>query len=104
MDRKFFVSTCQHRVFGKQVQLQFAGDFLLKLTLAEASSLSFALVAVRDGISDEREIYMSPIGSDAAFVGWVQDSGVNIAIPVGTLELDWINVGCLAQAIASAID
>ena len=100
----FTVSSSQHRVLGKQVKLQLADDYVLKLTQAEASSLSLALVAVRDGISCEREIYMSPIASDAAFVGSVQDRGVSIATPAGQLELDWINVRFLAEALAAAID
>ena len=47
-EQLFSVSGTQHRLLGKQVKLQFADDFVLKLTPAEASSLSFALVAVRD--------------------------------------------------------
>jgi hypothetical protein len=99
----FAVSSTQHRVLGKQIRLQFTDDFVLRLTSAEASSLSFALVAVRSGISPEREIYMSPIGSDAAFVGTVRDSGMSIALPEGALELDWEGVSALAGALASAI-
>jgi len=103
-DLPFTVSSSQHRVLGKQVLVQFADDFVLKLTQAEASSLSFALVAVRDGVSCEREIYMSPIASDAAFVGSVRDLGVSIATPAGALELDWTNVGFLAESLTAAID
>lgn len=99
----FAVSTSQHRALGKLVILQFADDLALKLTQAEASSLSFALVAVRDGISPEKEIYMSPIASDAAFVGTVRDSGMSVAMPAGTLELDWSGVGSLAESLAAAI-
>lgn len=99
----FSVSSVQHRLLGKQVRLEFADDFVLKLTLAETSSLSFALVAVRSGISPEREIYMSPIASDAAFVGTVRDGGVSIAMAEGELELDWPNVGLLAESLAAAM-
>ncbi len=102
-DFPFAVSGCQHRAFGKQVKIQLADNFILKLMQAEASSLSLALIAVRDGISCEREIYMSPIGCDAAFVGAVCDRGVNIVTPAGQLELDWINVGFLAESLAAAI-
>lgn len=102
-DLPFIVSRSQHRVLGKQVKLQFADDFVLKLTHAETSSLSLALVAVRDGLSCEREIYMSPIASDAAFVGSVRDLGVSIATPAGALELDWTNVRFLAESLAAAI-
>ena len=98
------VSSVQHRAFGKLVRMQFADDFLLRLTQPEASSLSFALVAVRDGISPEREIYMSPIASDAAFVGCVRDSGMTISTLHGELELDWDEVGVLAESLAAAID
>lgn len=99
----FAVSTSQHRALGKLVTLQFADDLALKLTQAEASSLSFALVAVRDGISPEKEIYMSPIASDAAFVGTVRDSGMSVATPAGAVELDWSGVGSLAELLAAAI-
>jgi hypothetical protein len=102
-EQLFVVSTAQHRLLGKQVKLQLAEDLVLKLSPAEASSLSFALVAVRAGTSPEREIYMSPIASDAAFVGAVLESGMSIAMPKGTLELDWENVGKLAEKLAEAI-
>jgi hypothetical protein len=102
-EQLFDVCATQHRLLGRQVKLQFADDFVLKLSPAEASSLSFALVAVRDGVSPEREIYMSPIASDAAFVGTVLDSGMSIATPKGALELDWPNVGMLAERLAEAI-
>lgn len=100
----FTVSSSQHRALGKQVSVQLAGDFVLKLTTAEASSLSFALVAVRDGVSPEREIYMSPIGCDQAFVGTVCDEGMSIVAGKDALELDWRGVGMLAEALAIAIN
>ena len=102
-EQPFSISGIQHRLLGRQIKLQLAQDFVLKFTPAEASSLSFALVAVRDGISPEREIYMSPIASDAAFVGTVLDHGMSIAMPVGALELDWSKVGLLAESLAAAI-
>lgn len=102
-EQLFSVSGTRHRLLGKQIELQLAEDFVLKFTQAEASTLSFALVAVRDGISPEREIYMSPIASDAAFVGTVLDHGMSIAMPAGALELDWSKVGLLAESLAVAI-
>lgn len=99
----FEVSCIQHRAFGALIRVHFADNYVLRLTQAEASSLSFALLAVRDGISPEREIYMSPIASDGAFVGTVRDSGMSIALPGSALELDWPGVGELAQALAAAI-
>jgi hypothetical protein len=102
-EQHFDVCATQHRLLGKQVELRLAEDLVLKLSPAEASSLSFALVAVRAGASPEREIYMSPIASDAAFVGAVLESGMSITMPKGTLELDWESVGKLAEKLAEAI-
>lgn len=102
-EQAFSVSGTWHRLRGKQIELQLAQGFVLKFTPAEVSCLSFALVAVRDGISPEREIYMSPVASDAAFAGTVLDRGMSIAIPAGTLELDWLGVGSLAESLAAAI-
>jgi hypothetical protein len=104
LKQQFSVSSIQHRILGKQIKLQFADDFVLKLTQAEASSLSFALVAVRDGISPEREIYMSPIASDVAFVGTVNDSGMSVSTGNDVIELSWTNVTRLTEALADAID
>lgn len=100
----FEVSRTRHRVLGQQIRLQLAQDFELRFTPAEASSISFALVAVRDGISPEREIYMSPIASDVAFVGSVGDAGISIALATGALDLDWQGVTALASSLAAAID
>jgi hypothetical protein len=100
----FNVSSIKHRILGKQVRLQLEKNFVLNFTQAEASSLSFALIAVRDGVSPEHEIYMSPIASDFAFVGEVNNSGISIAVGGDVVELDWASVGKLAQALATAID
>jgi hypothetical protein len=97
------VSRIQHRAFGALIRVRLTDDFVLRLTQAEASSLSFALVAVRDGLSPEREIYMSPIASDVAFIGTVHDTGMSIALSDSVLELDWPHVGALAQALADTI-
>ena len=103
MTLPILITNCQHRVFGQQVSVRLAENHLLRLTLAEASSLSFALIAVRDGISSEREIYMSPIGSDAAFSGTVLQNGMRIETSDGALELDWHQVGLLSESLAAAI-
>jgi hypothetical protein len=100
----FNVSSIQHRIFGSQVRLQLAENFVLNFTQAEASSLSFALIAVRDGVSPEHEIYMSPISSDYAFTCEVKNSGISIAVGADVVELDWSNVGKLAQALGAAVD
>ena len=102
-EAELVVYSVQHRAFGKQVCVQFSEDFVVKLTQSEASSLSLALFAVRDGISEEREIYMSPIGSDKAFSGTVHSLGISVAIPSGELQLDWLKVGLLSASLAEAL-
>lgn len=99
----FNVSTTTHRALGKLIQLQFGPDFTLRLKPAEASSLSFAFVAVRDGVSPEREIYMSPLASDASFTGLVDEDGITVMRPDAPLHLNWTEVSTLAAALAAAI-
>lgn len=100
----FKVSAIQHRLLGKQIHLQLADAFVLKLTQAEASSLSFALVAVKNGVSPEREIYISPIASDVAFVGTVDEAGIGIATAGTGLKLSWDEVEALAAGLASHLN
>ncbi|MBA3022408.1 MAG: hypothetical protein FP821_00745 [Sideroxydans sp.] len=102
-EQRYTVASVQHRVMGQQIRLRFADDIELRLTPAEASSLSLALVAVSRGISPEREIYMSPIASDDAFVGTAQESGMHVALRAGDLVMDWNGVESLAAALAAAI-
>ncbi|MDD2700887.1 MAG: hypothetical protein PHH36_06570 [Sideroxydans sp.] len=99
----YSVASVQHRVMGQQIRLRFADDIELRFTPAEASSLSLALVAVSLGISPEREIYMSPIASDAAFVGAVTDAGMRIDSTGTGICLQWAEVEQLAAALATAI-
>ena len=103
LNLSFTVNITEHRALGRLVNLQLPDGLLLRLTPAEASSLSFALVAVRDGISAEQEIYMSPIASDAAFIGSVHADGMSIVGAMGTQELDWSQVGVLAGKLALAV-
>lgn len=88
---------------GQQIRLHFSDDIELRFTPAEASSLSLALVAVSRGISPEREIYMSPIASDTAFVGQVRETGITITWHTGDALLDWSQAEALAAALAEAI-
>jgi hypothetical protein len=102
-DPRYAVSSVQHRVMGQQIRLRFADDIELRFTPAEASSLSLALVAVSRGISPERELYMSPIASDEAFVGKVGAAGVSVVMRGGDMPLDWSETDALAAALAQAI-
>ncbi len=100
----FSANRSQHRALGELIHLRLGEQTVLRLTPAEASSLSFALTAVRNGISPEREIYMSPIASDTAFVGNVHAAGISIVLNVGTMELNWNEVGSLAATLAHHIN
>ena len=100
---RYAVESVQHRVMGRQIRLRFTDDIELRFTPAEASSLSLALVAVSRGISPEREIYMSPIASDDAFVGTMQASGMHVALRAGEMVMDGDGVERLAAALAAAI-
>lgn len=100
----FAVSATPHQWFGRQIRLRFGDGDELRLTSAEASSLAFALIAVRAGISPEREIYMSPIASDVAFVGCVSDDGISIQLPGAMPVLTWDEVGLLADQLARQVD
>ncbi len=102
-EQRFSVESVQHRVMGQQIRLCFADDIELRFSPAEASSLSLALVAVSQGISPEREIYMSPIASDDAFIGNVEENGMRITIRHEEINLDWVKVENLATMIAVAI-
>jgi hypothetical protein len=88
---------------GRQIRLRFADDIELRLTPAEASSLSLALVAVSRGISPEREIYMSPIASDDAFDGRLVENGMRIKLRDAEIDLDRDRMEALAAELASAI-
>jgi hypothetical protein len=88
---------------GQQIRLQLAPDYVLRLTPAEASSLSFALIAVSRGISPEREIYMSPIASDDAFDGRLVENGMRIKLRDAEIDLDRDRMEALAAELASAI-
>lgn len=102
-DPRYTVSCVQHRVLGRQIRLCFANEIALRFTPAEASSLSLALVAVSRSISPEREIYMSPIASDDAFVGKATETGMLISQREADIELEWPTVDKLAAALAEAI-
>lgn len=103
-EQRYTVASVPHRVMGQQIRLRFTDDIELRFTPTEASSLSLALVAVSRGISPEREIYMSPIASDVAFVGAVTDEGMRIDSAGTDICLQWAEVEQLAAALATAID
>jgi hypothetical protein len=92
----FTVSRREHFALGPMWRLE-AGALRLDLTPAEASTVSRALKAVREGRSLETEIYLSPVASDGAFSAIVKPDGVALA---GAGDLDWPSVERLAEALA----
>lgn len=94
----FDVTTAAHRALGAMVRLAQPDGRALDFTPGEALILSRALVAVRDGISSERQIYMSPIASDEAFFAEHAEDGLKVAGQV----LAWPQVTRLADLLARA--
>lgn len=89
------ITTAQHPAFGRLVVLSGLTASPLRLTPQEATTVARALLAVRDGRSREREIYMSPIASDDDFTALVGPEGVSI----GDHALDWTAVTTLAEGL-----
>lgn len=96
------LSVTAHPAFGRLVVVAAAGGAAARLTTQEALTLSRALAAVRAGRSAEREIYLSPIASDADVVGLVGPDGVLLRIGATEQALDWAAVGALSKALDEA--
>lgn len=89
-----------HPALGRLVRLEGLSARPLRLTPTEAATIARALLAVRDGRSSEREIYLSPIASDDAFQATVDGNGV----VCGDRRLSWPEVAALAQDLAAAAE
>jgi hypothetical protein len=98
----FILTGVTHRFLGRLVRLELPPRIRLDLTPAEAFTLSLALAAVCDGRSEEKEIYLSPIASDASFVGTVTEGGMAITAAHDGVTLDWAQVVQLAETLAEA--
>lgn len=93
------VETVRHRVLGRMVRLRLVPGPELLLTPVEALTLSNGLSAVAAGNSAEKEIFLSPIASDAEFSGRVTAAGMVIGEhPV----LAWPEVQTLSRELADA--
>ena len=94
-----------HPAFGRLIVLAPpGGGGGARLTAQEALTLSRALAAVRAGRSAEREIYLSPIASNADVLGAVEDDGVRLRLGEFETRLDWSAVEALAAALATAAE
>lgn len=104
----FSLTATAHPAFGRLIALASPGGgpdggpdgVVLRLTAQEALTLSRALAAVRAGRSAEREIYLSPIASDADVLGAVDNDGVRLRLGEFETRLDWSAVEALAAALA----
>lgn len=98
----FSLTATAHPAFGRLIVLSSSGGGAVRLTAPEALTLSRALAAVRAGRSAEREIYLSPIASDADVLGAVESDGVRLGLGDVETALDWDAVEALAVALAEA--
>lgn len=96
----FALKAAAHPAFGRLILLTAPGGGGVRLTLQEALTLSRALAAVRAGRSAEREIYLSPIASDADVLGVVTDEGVRLCVGGAGTPLSWEEVAALAGDLA----
>lgn len=101
MTAGFALKAAAHPAFGRLVLLTEPGGGVARLTLQEALTLSRALTAVRAGRSAEREIYLSPIASDADVLGAVADDGVRLCVGGVETPLSWEEVAALAGDLAA---
>lgn len=96
---RFCVTRVSHRALGPQVHLEIEPGLSLRLMPAEAKSLALALSAVAQGRSPEREIFMSPLGSDGYFTGKVETQGLRVDAVEPTILLSWPQVLQLANEL-----
>lgn len=97
----FSLTATAHPAFGRLIALASPNGGAVRLTAQEALTLSRALAAVRAGRSAEREIYLSPIASDADVLGAVDNDGVRLRLGEFETRLDWSTVEALAAALAA---
>ncbi len=93
------VDVIHHKMLGRMIRLTLPGGAVLDLMVAEASSLSRALLAVAEGRSRENQIYLSPMASDGEFFATVAETGMT----VGDYLMPWAQVVELGNALADAI-
>ena len=100
----FTVEPFRHRALGPLLRLMVGNAPALDLTPNEAAILSRALLAIREGRSAERTIFMSPIASDGDFTATVVGDGLALGEEGGhgRVRLSWPEVERLAQALSGA--
>lgn len=93
------VTGVTHRALGPLRRLVIEGGGRWDLTPDEASILSRALAAVREGRSEERTIFMSPIACDDEFSALVEGDG----LVIGGARLPWETVAGMAGALGVSV-
>jgi hypothetical protein len=102
MSQMVAVAAVEHRAFGALATISAGAQPVRRLTRQEAGILSRALVAVAQGTSAERQIFMSPIASDHDFEAQVGESGVTLHVEgCAEIFLDWERTRALAAALAA---
>jgi hypothetical protein len=90
----------EHRAFGALATLRLGAHPARRLTRTEAGILSRALVAVAEGTSLERQIFMSPIASDHDFEALAEEGGLAVGVEgFEPIFLDWTQTRALAAAL-----
>lgn len=92
------ISVLRHPALGRLIRLEGVAAAPLSLTPQEAATIARALSAVREGRSSEREIYLSPIASDASFQALVEAEGLRC----GERFLHWAMAERLAAQLLEA--
>lgn len=100
----FSLTATAHPAFGRLIVLSSSNGGAVRLTTQEALTLSRALAAVRAGRSAEREIYLSPIASDADVLGAVAADGVRLRLGDVETALNWEAAEALAAALAETAE
>jgi hypothetical protein len=100
----FRLSVGVHPAFGALATLRLVGQADRRFTFQEARHVASALDAVATGASPERQIFMSPIASDADFEASATPDGLVVAAPAegAALTLAWPEIRDLAAALRRA--
>jgi hypothetical protein len=97
-----YVTAFAHRGLGPMIRLTIVEGYRFDLTYQEAQILSRALAAVKNKTSSVADVYMSPIASDGDFFAKVLPDGILFEAPTPPINLTWLQVGEMAEALAAA--
>jgi hypothetical protein len=105
MYENFSLAVDRHSAFGALATLRVAAQPARRFTLQEAAIVARALEAVARGVSEERQIYMSPIASDYDFEAQVEEEGVVLRSDgCEDVRLGWLETLALAKWLKQATE